>query len=115
MKPNAQSTTASLLLLHPQGALVSLIQDTLGTPSCVLHWAMSEPWRAGVMPAHYLCDSDRDELGSFPKGYTGSADDGNLNGWGSFEADTNCPSLTHMKLVQAQRRMISQKLMPAVC
>lgn len=67
------------------------------------------------MPARYLCDSDRDELGSFPKGYTGSADDGNLNGWGSFEADTNCPSLTHMKLVQAQRRMISHKLMPAVC
>lgn len=60
------------------------------------------------------CVTVRDVLRNFPKGGTGSADDETLNRCDSFEADTNCPSLTHMKLVQAQRRMISYKPVPAV-
>lgn len=45
---------------------------------------------------------------------TGSDDDETLNGCDSFGANTNCPSLTHMKPVQAQRGRISLKLTPAV-
>lgn len=59
MEPDAQSATVSgFLLLHLECALVPLTQDTLEIPSCVINWAMSEPWRAAVVPACYLCDSE---------------------------------------------------------
>lgn len=60
------------------------------------------------MPACNLCDSEGCAEGLPQRVAQADA------GCDSFEADTNCPSLTHMKLVPAQREMISHKLMPAV-
>lgn len=47
------------------------MQDT-ETTSCVINWGMSEPWRAGVMPA-FTCVTMRDVLRNFPKRSTGRA------------------------------------------
>lgn len=72
MKPQCTECNCEcLLLLHLEWALVSLMRDT-ETTSCVINWGMSEPWRAGVMPA-FTCVTMRDVLRNFPKRSTGRA------------------------------------------